>query len=232
VLKAIRIVALIAILVGCFCSLRAGRRLQELRQDNRELRDRTGDLQIGDPQQVHIVAFRDGTHASGIDAGIVHLWNFRLYYPAGYQPNHFVRSSQVSADSPRAQSSGSSSYHNTPLKEPQIDTLTLSITKSDHGWRLSRLSDESSGATNVAVEVDLADTDNLVIEPVVRPGDGAVSFPVDEPICLLRVREQDPVKQRRKTAGDEPLYRGFYYYLVPFESRESFEAQMRGKAGP
>jgi hypothetical protein len=231
-MKVVRCIVVIAILVGCFYSLSAGSRLQELKRENRELRAQTGDLQIDDPGRVNIVALHHDTLDVGVDKGIVRLWKFRTYYPGGYQPNHFVRSREVSADSPRAGSSGSSSYNNMPLKEAKYDTLTLSITKSEYGWRLSRLSDNASGATSVSKELDFGDAENLVIEPVVSPGEGTVSFPPDEPICILRVREKVPVKQRRKTESDEPLYRGFYYYLVPFEARESFEMQIRGEAGP
>ncbi len=228
-MKVIRAAVVIAILVGCIYSLSAGSKLQGLKRENRDLRAQTGDLRIGDPRRVHMVAIDDGAPAAGIDEGIVRLWKFRTYYPAGYQPNHFLRSREISANSPRSRASGSSSYNSTPLKEAHFDTLILSITKSDSGWQLSRLTENGGGAMSIAKELDFSDAENLVIEPAVRPDEGTVSFPIDEPICVLRVRQKEPVKSRRKKADEEPLYQGFFYYLVPAEARASFEAQMRGE---
>lgn len=227
-MKVVRCVVVVAILVGCFYSLSADSKLRGLKRDNQDLRGRTGDLRVGDPRRVHIAALPGDTLSAGVDEGIVRLWKFRVYYPSGYQPNYFLRSGKVSANSPRANGSGSSSHNSTPFQEPKFDTLVLAVTGSEHDWRLSRSSDVGSGETSIAPALDLADAESLVFQPVVRPGEGTVSLPATKPICLLRAREKAPVTQHREPAGGEPLYRGFFYYLVPSDARRTFEAQMRG----
>lgn len=232
-MKLVRILLVIGVVVGLYYSLSVGRDLQELRGINRQLSDQVGRLDVKDPSRVYFSALETELDPSGIDDGIEMLWRYRFHFPADYAVGHATFSGLISSDSPRRGGSGSSSSSSgSALSEAKVDVMTISISKSAHGWSVNQLSDNSSGTSSLRRGLDPSDRENLVIEPVVRPEDGTISFAQDEPICLLRIRSKEPDTSRRSQSADDfdTLYNGFYYYLVPKEVREEFDAQVLGRS--
>lgn len=225
--KILHFIVAIAILVGAYLSINANNRLRQLQEERSDLHDTVRPLEVDDPNKIHVVALNPKLDSSGIDRGLVAVWSFRVYIPANCKVSHVSRYGMISADSPRAAATGSSSSHPGASKEPVEDLVTLSLEKTDKGWRVNRISNSGSGSSNLRSDGTIKDLEDLVIEPAIDAEDYAKSFAVDEPICMLRVRSKTAA-QPKKGESATPLYNGFYFYLVPDKGKSKFEQQVSG----
>lgn len=205
----LRIAVIIVAALGAVSSIYFGQQRFMLQQELKHLARQVGYLQIQDVTRIHIISMpeNDGIVPPGIEAA--HVWRFRIYLPAGFSPAVMTRRQAVSANSPRSQGGGGWSS-GSAAKESKETELIVSLLKTENGWLLSRTSDGSSNAGSVGPELVFDSLDDWVVEPVVTPMSGAKSFSVDDAICILRVREKEPVNPRD---GNEPLYRGFVVYM-------------------
>ena len=223
----LRTLIIFAILIGGYLSITTDRRLRELRSERNDLHDIVRPLDVKDPSKIYIGGMKTEIDSSGVDQGIQAVWKFRVYYPGNCDIDVVSRYGRISADSPRAHSSGASSSSAHWGNEPKSGLLTVSIEKTETGWLLHRLTDSGSGSSRVRTAQHIADLDGFVIEPIVRPEDASKAFSTDEPICVLRLRSKQPTKER-VPKSEVPLYDGIYMYLVPDKAKEKFERQVAG----
>ncbi|MCA9176349.1 MAG: hypothetical protein KDB14_17805, partial [Planctomycetales bacterium] len=191
------------------------RRLAALQQEHRSLQARSGRFEVRDPNRVWVAAVPH-------DLNNEHrrVWRWLVYLPANYNFHRVYVSGIISADSPRRVNHGSGKSWSSPSPEPKYCAITATLHRRDENdnWELDLVHDNGSGRLNFA----LTNVDDLMVETL---GDnGPVGIDIDQPFCLLRMRE--PVASapsKHPQVGNEPVYRGVYYYCVPQARITAFE---------
>lgn len=223
----LRIILAVAALIGFAFSIYYNRILAQLRDDHANLQKQAGLLEVPDRSKVAIsyIPVNDDLIPPGVTEA--HVWRYRVYIPANFGVCHSGKCGLISADSPQGQGGGTDSW-NSPQAEPEETLVTLALIKSDGQWMFSRTNGGSSSTSNVPQDLDFSSLEDLVIEPIVSATDPTRDFDVDEPICLLRVREKDLAKKRNGQKHDN-LYRGCSVYMHSADRKDAFTAWANGK---
>lgn len=221
-----RVTLAVVALVGFGYSLHYNQRQSELRLTHAELEKRVGLLKVADPSKVAIthVPVSDDLIPPGISEA--HVWQYRIYLPANYGPCYKTRRGLVTADSPRGNGGGGSSW-SSPRPEPEESLATMALIKDGDQWLFCRTTGGGSSSSNMPSDFDLESLDNLVVEPVVKEGETRV-FDTDEAICLLRLREPN-LATKRNGETEKDLYRGFVVYAFSQQHEAAFKSWENGE---
>ena len=172
-------------------------------------------MPIKDPKKVYVLALpKEGTH----------VWRFRVYLPAHYEATDMYYNGRISATTPRIQFDSGGSGWNGARAEPVDYLLTIAFFKETHGWELHKTSDFNRCSISLGPKIakTLENSESLIVEYVGQ--NGPAEFSIDEPICLMRLRNSDPIEDKN---GAEPLYEGFYLYIIPKSALQEFKAVQR-----
>jgi hypothetical protein len=210
---------LVLALVGAASSLYYGRQVRQLERDRAELAEQVGLLEVTDPRRVHLRWVPTDNFQPPPGVELAYLWRFRIYTPANYGPCWITRSGAIAADSPRNRGGGGGSW-GAKNKDPEESMLTVAIIKANDRWVLSRINQGSSSTRSLPESLELDKLNDLIIEPVVDLKTPGKSFGADQPICLLRIRSEEPVESKE---GEPALYPGVVYYLVESDRRPDFQ---------
>ncbi|WP_182865652.1 hypothetical protein [Stieleria mannarensis] len=211
--------------IGIASSIHFNRQLFDLRRQRARLIEEVGLLDVTDPKRVHISRVPVGPDDIPPGVAAAHVWRYRIYLPAGYGPCFITGRRAIAADSPR--STGGRDFSSRGKEQDPVETvLTIALIKKETGWISSRIQGGSSSSSSLSDDLPLDSLDDLVVESVVTAETPSKSFSVDEPICLLRLRGQQPVESKK----DQPtLYPGIVTYLVELDRRDAFEQWAQGK---
>ena len=224
--SALRFILLLLFLIGVAFTIHSTSHLSTLRQRHADLRMNVGLFEAADASKVRVVraTVPEELRAPGIEDSIV--WRFRLSFPANYEACYQSNLGLVKTGRPGGSGSSSTSYGSTNPK-PSEAIVTVSFIKDNGKWICSL--DYSGGATSHSVPpaFPIESLENLVIEQVVDYGDSR-SFDVDEPICLLRIRDKTLATNRDGTPKKD-LYNGFVFYVFNAQTEKAFRAWEQGK---
>lgn len=198
-----------------------------LERVHEELRDRVGLLQVEDPAKVAIVGipFLPEEIPPGVEQA--HVWKFRVHCPKQFDRVSRTYRGLIRADSPYSAGGSSGSSWGGGNQEPEQIISMVSMTKSDGQWTICCRHGGSSSSFSVSEELDLDRLDELLVEPVVVPGQTRV-FGADEAVCLFRIRQKDEaVDHNGKTQSG--LHHGFCAYMYSQNIEQAFDDWAQGK---
>jgi hypothetical protein len=208
----IRLTLCIAALIGIWRTIGASRQVAALQVELARLTKSVGHMPIKDPTKVYVLAIPQERE---------HTWRFRVYLPPKYDASEIYRYGRISATTSRHQYTSGGSSSSGVISEPAEYFVTIALIKENGAWGLHTNSRNSRGSGGVGHEFGdlLESSESLVIETA---GTAAPQeFDPDEPICLLRMRSREPIHDKDKS---DPLYNGFFYYIVPRQAVQKFEA--------
>lgn len=222
-----RFILAMSAIVGLGCSIYYNRQLSELTREKDQLRETVGYLDVEDVDSVVITRIPVSEEAvpPGVEEAFV--WQYRVYFPAGYGPCCTTQSGLIRADTPQGHRGGSSGSYSGSQPEAKKSVLTAALVKDEGKWLFCRTTDGSSSASWLPSEFTFESLDDLVIEPVVEQGESRVFAP-GEAICLVRLRQKDLATKRDGTP-EKDLYRGFGVYVYGTKYQQAFSDWVAGK---
>jgi hypothetical protein len=214
---AVRIVLGVLAALGIWRAIVSSMQVSAVRVELDRLAKTLGYITVKDPKKVYVLALpTEGKN----------IWRFRLYLPANYEWSESHYSGRISATTPRLTGGSGGRGWSAGRTEPVDFLLTIGCFKEPQGWELHTSSYNSRGSVglgNNALSQLLENPESLVVECVGQ--NGPAEFAVDEPVCLLRFRAPEPVADHD---SDDPLYEGFYFYVVPKPALGGFESAQQG----
>ena len=224
--SALRILLLVLIMIGVAFTIHSTSQLSTLRQRHADLRMNVGLFEQADASKVRVVRAKvpEELLAPGIEDSIV--WRFRISFPANYEPCYQSTLGLVKPGSPGGSGSSNTSF-GFPNPEPSESIVSLSFIKDKGEWIFSKNYTGGASTHSVPPAFRIGSLENLVIEQVVDYGDSR-SFDVDEPICLLRIRDKTLATNRDGTPKKD-LHNGFSFYVFNAQNEKAFTAWAEGK---
>ena len=214
----LRVMLCIAALVGIWCSIGASRQVATLQVELERFTKAVGYMPIKDPTKVYVLALPGESE---------HVWRFRVYLPPNYDAHEAYRYGQISGSTSRHRSASGGASSTGVVPEPVEYFVTIAFLKEKDHWELHTSTRNSRGCGGLGQEFEkLIETPNA-LDIEVAGADGPEQFDTDEPICLIRMRDRQPVKNQgadKDKDKDDPFYNGFFYFIVPRPALPSFEA--------
>ena len=224
--SALRFILFVLFLIGVAFTIHSTSLLSTLRQRHADLRMNVGLFEEADASKVRVVRANvpEELLVPGIEDSIV--WRFRMSFPANYDACYQSTLGLVKTGSPGGSGSSNTSF-GSPNPEPSESIVSLSFIKDKGEWMCSMNYTGGASMHSVPPAFRIGSLENLVIEQVVDYGDSR-SFDVDEPICLLRIRDKKLATNRDGTPKKD-LYNGFAFYVFNAQNEKAFTAWAAGK---
>lgn len=197
-----------------------------LQRVHQELNDRVGLLKIDDPKQVAVmgIPFLPEEIPPGVQKA--HVWKFRVYCPSKFDGRSRTYRGLIRPDSPYSAGGSSGGLFGGGNQEPEEITSMVSMVKSDGQWTICYRQGGGSSSFSASDELGLDDINELLVEPIVEPGQTRV-FNVNEAICLFRIRHKEEAVDR--SGKPQPgLYQGFAAYLFSQQIEQPFDDWAKG----
>jgi hypothetical protein len=216
----LRIVAAVGALVGTGLAIRTSMQMRPLQLAYQRLALSVGNLHIKDPHKIYVTALPSEEKLE---------WRFRIYLPAKFSGREQYSSGMISAKSPRQHAASNGWSSHSSRNEPKEFLMTVALIKEGKDWYFNMNGDSSRGKSSLDQRlVEIVEGNRpLIIETAGQQQ--TLEFGIDEPICLLRIRGDEPLEDKE---SHDPLYMGFYYYLVPSSSVNRFEASQSASGQP
>lgn len=197
--RGVELVLIAAIAIGGYLAWRTGQERGRLQRTFDRLARRAGDLEVGDPNQVHLRAFPTGEPMH---------FAWRVYLPAMYPARVRVRAGQSSEDASGSRGRPMESIARVRFREDEDGVLNVYWTFAGYGIR------QAVGDRAFATLLR-GRWDDVAVEQL--GGDGLVGLDPDRSTTLLRLRLPPDLQESAKSALSPDQRRG----LVPvfFEFR-------------
>lgn len=182
-----------------------------------------GQLEVDDPTKVYLVATRILDIAPEIAPHVDHIWQFRYYFPAGYDFIRYRGSGRIGIDGVYHSKKLSSTW-SSAATEPKRGLMVINISR--HGAKERLFSSiVGVGSSYQSLDRQMIGEASLT-KTLVQPGEKARSFEPTTILPILRIYEPGSVKMELIGGEMMETYKGTVLLLCP-KSRESEFDQLR-----
>jgi len=185
--RGVELVLIAAIAVGGYLAWRTGRERGRLQRTFDRLARKAGDLEVGDPNQVHLRAFPTGEPLH---------FAWRVYLPARYPARVRVRAGQSSSDTSGSRGQPMEFIARVRFREDENGVLNVYWKFAGYGIR------EAVGDRAFATLLR-GRWDEVAVEQL--GADGLVGLDADRSVTLLRLRLPADLQESARTARSPDL---------------------------
>ena len=198
---------------------------QSLATEIQQLEEELGVMRVADTDRVYFVAIDNAKVPGIVTENVDRIWQFRYFLPADYSVSRFAADGRVAAKGLYIDG-GSTSGWSSPSAEAINKRLTISFTKKENRIDIS----SSLGVTlHCRIGDPGVSIKDLIIEPLVLPGDPARSFGPKEIIPLFKI--YDPASAKEEIVDGQKLttYSGALIVMCPHSEEPRFKLLREGK---